>query len=65
MICPKCKGKTRVVETRFYDIENEIYRRRKCIDCDNSFFTVEFEVEENEVLRELWKTVTAMARCGK
>ena len=45
MICPECGGKTRVLDTRFNDEHNEIYRRRTCPICNHIFFTMEFEAD--------------------
>ena len=39
MLCPKCNSKTGVVDTR--SDEKGIYRRRRCKDCGNDFFTKE------------------------
>ena len=43
MICPKCGGKTYVVETRTND--ESVYRRRKCKDCKHLIFTAERECD--------------------
>lgn len=54
MLCPKCLGKTRVIDTRNNIKENEIYRRRICDNkkCGYKFYTVEFTVEENDNFKE-------------
>lgn len=44
MKCPKCKGKTRVLDTR------EELRRRVCESCKYAFFTIEAEIDYNEGL---------------
>ena len=54
MVCPKCKGKTLVIDT-VKDIDyNEIYRKRRCQNCDYTFFTTEFEVRKTPQFREDW-----------
>ena len=57
MLCPKCLGKTRVIDTRNNIKENEIYRRRICDNkkCGYKFHTVEFTVEENDNFKESLK----------
>lgn len=40
MNCPKCKGKTKVIDSRPY-FENKIRRRRACIKCGQRFTTYE------------------------
>lgn len=52
MRCPKCNGKTHVVET-FNDAE-EIHRLRQCCGCKEKFLTVEEEVHIG-LLTDLWK----------
>ena len=54
MKCPKCNGPLRVLDTVQNDRENEIYRARKCIECGHTFFTVEYEVIENQRFAEDW-----------
>jgi len=39
-LCPKCKGKTIVIDSR-RNPKNQVRRRRKCIKCSNRFSTVE------------------------
>lgn len=53
MVCPKCKGKVVIVDS-VNTPEEEIYRRRKCIECGHNFYTVEFEVECNAKFEEEW-----------
>jgi hypothetical protein len=40
-MCPKCNGKTSVIESRNRKSDNDIRRRRKCIKCDYLFTTYE------------------------
>ena len=47
MICPKCKGKTYVMDTRG---ERRVLRRRKCKDCGKLWFTLEEVIDYNEGL---------------
>ena len=54
MKCPKCDNHTKVTDSVYNDSTNEIYRRRKCIECDNVFYTTEFEVERNEQFKKEW-----------
>ena len=46
MICPKCKSaRLGVMDSVDDNDANETYRKRKCLECGNIFFTVEFEAE--------------------
>jgi transcriptional regulator NrdR family protein len=54
MICPKCKEKTKVIDISHNDSDNEEYRRRKCTACEHIFYTVEYEVEYDEYVREVF-----------
>lgn len=54
MNCPKCKGKLTVCDTVDVEGTNEIYRKRKCLECGHIFFTVEFEVDYTEDFEEIW-----------
>jgi transcriptional regulator NrdR family protein len=40
MKCPKCKGKTKVLDSR-RNPSNNIRRRRKCVKCSYRFSTIE------------------------
>ena len=55
MNCPKCGRDTFIRGNRFDKEENEIFRIRMCKSCGNKFHTVEFEIEENETFKEIWK----------
>lgn len=57
MLCPRCNGATKVCDTRYDKKENEVFRSHICKDCSHEFFTVEFEVEKNDKLVRLWKTL--------
>ena len=39
MICPKCGGALTVVDSISDD--NSVYRRRRCVECGNRFYTRE------------------------
>jgi transcriptional regulator NrdR family protein len=54
MTCPNCNGKVRVVDNTSVDARNEDYRKRKCTVCGHIFYTVEFEVECDESLKQDW-----------
>ena len=41
MHCKECGGKSIVIDSR--EIENEIFRKRKCKKCGRKFFTTEIE----------------------
>ena len=52
MHCPKCNGKVGVLDSTINPKDNEIFRKRKCNVCGHIFYTIEFEVEDNERFRE-------------
>lgn len=58
MLCPKCGGATKVCDTRYDGKDNEVFRRHACKDCSEEFFTIEFEVENNDKFIDLWKSLT-------
>lgn len=45
MKCPKCDGKARVMDTVPNLKEHETYRKRLCLECGHTFYSVEFETE--------------------
>lgn len=53
MNCPKCGGEVKVLDNINNTEDNEIYRKRKCKKCGNVFYTVEFEADEDESLRQI------------
>lgn len=44
MVCTVCGRDVRVTDTLPSD-DNCIYRRRKCLECGHSFFTMEIEID--------------------
>lgn len=54
MKCPKCGGLLSIEDDR-NDYESfEIYRFRACKECGNKMYTIEYEIEPDEALFELW-----------
>ena len=45
MKCLKCGGKTMVRRTNQNEKDNEVYRKRKCLECGFKFYTIEYDVE--------------------
>ena len=54
MKCPKCGGKTRVRDNVNNEKTNERYRQRKCLECGHTFYTIEFEVDDDTQFRKDW-----------
>lgn len=48
MICPKCKSTSVYVTETAHGLNNEIYRRRWCRDCDTKFRTVETIIDQTD-----------------
>ena len=53
--CPKCGGEVKVRDTRHNDEHDETYRRYVCSSCGIMFFSVEYQVEENEAFFRNWR----------
>ena len=49
MTCPKCGGETTVCGSR--PTEDSVHRKRRCLDCDLVFATVEIDAD-------LWQSIT-------
>lgn len=49
MTCPVCGAETKVVDSR--SVEDGTRRKRKCLECDYRFSTVEIDVDYYETLR--------------
>ena len=48
MLCTKCKGKLRTIQT-VRDIDtNDVYRQKECRECGHEMYTCEFETEEDD-----------------
>lgn len=54
MVCPKCNGDVKAIDNVDNPKENEIYRARKCINCGHIFYTVEYEVIQNQRFAVDW-----------
>lgn len=52
MTCPICGGATKVTNSR-RDCEG-VYRIRKCVDCNHTFTTAEYE-SDREGIRSVWR----------
>ena len=68
MNCPMCKKSTQVKDSRAYE-DNQVRRRRVCISCKYSFYTLETrEVEKvnvNKLRRGVNQLTGVMNRHGK
>ena len=63
MTCPKCEGKTKVLESR--TVELLVARKRECLECGYRFFTEETEVEDNTAMKYYWSNSKATKRITK
>lgn len=55
MRCPKC-SKTRIKKVKEVEVPwNEMYRKKRCLDCGHVFYTVEFEAEPNRRFMKEWE----------
>ena len=63
LMCPECGcEKHKVVDAAHNTNTNEYYRKCRCADCGKQFFTVEFEVEYDEHMKNTWNK---HYRCNK
>lgn len=54
MVCPKCEGKVRVIDN-VSTPDNEMLRKRVCLDCGEITFSIEHTVSPGTELSELMK----------
>ena len=54
MVCPKCSGKVGVIDN--VNVVNDIYRKRRCVDCKHVFFTAEFVVDYEGTFKDEWNS---------
>lgn len=54
MVCPKCSGKVKVIDN--VNVANDIYRKRRCVNCKHVFFTAEFEAEYEGMFKDEWNS---------
>lgn len=68
MNCPMCKKSTQVKDSRAYE-DNQVRRRRVCVSCKNSFYTLEIRETEkisvNKLRRGVNQVTSGMIRPGK
>ena len=46
MICPECSSEGIYVVDTMPGTDNNVYRRRKCLDCNTKFHTVEIVIPD-------------------
>lgn len=58
MSCPECNAKTTVIDGSNNFNENELYRKRKCLNCGKTYYTIESIVSpywEKDFVKDLWR----------
>lgn len=55
MICPECKSRTRIIDSR--PTNKDVRRRRKCRECGHRFSTIEIRFDEIEAQLEKFKQI--------
>lgn len=48
MVCKKCGGGLWIIDN-VHNLNNESYRRRKCKECGHIMYTIETEVEWDDI----------------
>ena len=68
MNCPMCKKSTQVKDSRSFE-DNQVRRRRVCVSCKNSFYTLEIRETEkisvNKLRRGVNQVTSGMIRPKK
>lgn len=59
MICPKCGASKVNVGKYAYPTNDEVYRRRRCSECNHIFFTCEFPVDTTDEVLSYFYTEEA------
>ena len=54
MVCPRCGGKTLVIDNSFNKELNEIYRKRVCKNCEHTFYSIECFAEYDTDFANAW-----------
>lgn len=60
MKCPKCGGKSKVIDTRHNNTKT--FRKLKCIECGNLYFTKEEVTEYREIVTD-WRANERKKKC--
>lgn len=55
MICPKCEGKTKVIDSR--EVEENVFRIRKCTSCGCKFCTEELLIDDKDTERAYYRAL--------
>lgn len=63
MECPKCNGKTKVIDSGKYI--GSVFRQRKCTECDYRFWTEENVSEDTMTIRSFLASKKAQYRDRK
>ncbi|MCM1221747.1 MAG: hypothetical protein NC548_45485 [Lachnospiraceae bacterium] len=59
--CPECGNKTKVLDSRKF--AGAVYRKRKCKDCNFTFYTEELEIDSStKVLKDMWSVYRMRSR---
>lgn len=53
--CPKCGEAARVIDSCRNIDDNEMYRKNACVACKHTFFSVEYEIEDDAAFKRKWK----------
>ena len=59
-LCTKCGSMLDVITTRVY--QDETYRMNMCHSCGEVSYSVEFDIEDNEIFRECWTKAERVER---
>lgn len=55
MTCPDCNSRLYITDNVLDTDNNELYRKRVCKQCGKELYTIEFQIDIDENLRNNWK----------
>lgn len=65
LICSECGGSLMVQRAVFDEVNQEVYRRRKCDNCGRVVFSIEYEIETTDKVEQLWKNLNGWSMSEK
>lgn len=65
MVCCECGGKLATLDSVKIPDDNEVYRRKRCLNCGHVMYTCEIEVawELDKEFREAWSKYHRSRKC--
>jgi transcriptional regulator NrdR family protein len=61
MKCPVCGADSRIIKN-LANSDNDTFRLRQCRECSNTFYTIEFVIEDTDQFKHEWNKLLAKER---